>query len=418
MLIHRRILGAGVAGLALVAGAALADPGGGHGGGGGGGGAKHSAPAQKGGGGSGGGNGGQGGAANGGGRQQQAAAKPRQSGPQPSRPQQSSGPARRDAPVRQAQERSGPATGSKGVRENAPARMAERGPAKAERQDFDRGNGSGKGNGGGNGRAEVQGRKDAPRMDKVERGANGAGQGRERFASGRSPRADLRAVRYTGVGGRDFVVPANERVRIVTERREFDWGRLDRRVTYKGCPPGLAKKYNGCNPPGLVRPAGYGWAEPDWYWRDWDRDYRYRYVDGYMLRLGSGTQVLSYVPLLGGALLIGSIWPGAYEPVALPPYYGDYYDLGPATDYRYYDDTIYRVDPGSDEITAIAALLTGTDFVIGEPMPVGYDVYNVPYAYRDQYVDGPDAYYRYADGYIYQVDPATRLIQAAIELLA
>jgi patatin-like phospholipase/acyl hydrolase len=41
----------------------------------------------------------------------------------------------------------------------------------------------------------------------------------------------------------------------------------------------------------------------------------------------------------------------------------------------------------------------------------------VPYSYRDRYVDGPDAYYRYSDGYVYQVDPTTQLIQAAIQLL-
>ena len=51
-------------------------------------------------------------------------------------------------------------------------------------------------------------------------------------------------------------------------------------------------------------------------------------------------------------------------------------------------------------------------------MPLGYDVYNVPYPYRGQYLDGPDALYRYSDGYVYQVDPETRLVAAAIELLA
>ena len=63
-------------------------------------------------------------------------------------------------------------------------------------------------------------------------------------------------------------------------------------------------------------------------------------------------------------------------------------------------------------------LLTGDQFAIGQPMPLGYDVYNVPYDYRDQYLDGPDANYRYADGYVYEVDPKTQLIAAAIELLA
>ena len=69
-------------------------------------------------------------------------------------------------------------------------------------------------------------------------------------------------------------------------------------------------------------------------------------------------------------------------------------------------------------ITSIAALLTGDDFQIGSPMPPGYDVYNVPYRYRSQYADGPGARYRYSDGYIYQIDPTTQLIKAAIDLLA
>jgi hypothetical protein len=51
-------------------------------------------------------------------------------------------------------------------------------------------------------------------------------------------------------------------------------------------------------------------------------------------------------------------------------------------------------------------------------MPPGYDVYNVPYTYRGQYADGPDARYRYSDGYLYQIDPTTQLVAAAIDLLA
>lgn len=231
----------------------------------------------------------------------------------------------------------------------------------------------------------------------------------------RPERKDLKRVSYKGAGGREVVVPTNDRVRVITERRDFDWASLDRRNVYKGCPPGLAKKYNGCMPPGLDRAPV--WFQPDWYMHGYDRAYRYRYLDGYMLRLGAGDSVLSYIPLLGGALAIGQVWPSAYEPVALPAYYDSFYDLGPANSYRYYDDTIYRVDPDTGAIESVAALLTGNDFIIGEPMPAGYDIYNVPYGYRDQYYDGPDAYYRYSDGYIYQIDPTTRLVQAAIELL-
>lgn len=241
----------------------------------------------------------------------------------------------------------------------------------------------------------------------------------EKVAAGpqRPERKDLKRITYKGAGGREIIVPTNDRVRVITERRDFDWASLDRRNVYKGCPPGLARKYNGCMPPGLDRTPDFGWFQPDWYMHGYDRAYRYRYLDGYMLRLGSGDSVLSYIPLLGGALAIGQVWPSAYQPVALPAYYDSFYDLGPANSYRYYDDTIYRVDPDTGTIESVAALLTGNDFVIGEPMPAGYDIYNVPYGYRDQYYDGPDAHYRYSDGYIYQIDPTTRLVQAAIELL-
>jgi hypothetical protein len=177
-----------------------------------------------------------------------------------------------------------------------------------------------------------------------------------------------------------------------------------------GCPPGLAKKYNGCNPPGLVKAQAAPW-QPDWWGYP---DSGYRYYDGYLLRT-SGPSVLGYVPLLGGALFIGEIWPAAYETAPLPAYYRDYYDLGP--DYRYYDDTFYRLEPRTDRIIGVAGFLTGDEFVVGEPMPVGYDVYNVPWDYRDRYVDGPDAWYRYADGYVYRIDPKTMLILAAIQLL-
>jgi hypothetical protein len=231
--------------------------------------------------------------------------------------------------------------------------------------------------------------------------------------------AGVRRVEYKDPRGNRIYVPTSNRVRVVTARRDFDWGQINQRRRYiDGCPPGLAKKYNGCMPPGLARPVTYRWAQPDWYGRDWDRQVRYRYLDGYLLRLGTGDRIMSYVPLLGGALTIGRVWPSAYyEPIDLPPYYSQYYGLGSVDNYRYYGNTIYRVNPESSAIASVAALLTGDSFSIGQPMPTGYGVYNVPYGWRDQYVDGPQAMYRYSDGYIYQMDPTTRLVQAAIELI-
>lgn len=189
-----------------------------------------------------------------------------------------------------------------------------------------------------------------------------------------------------------------------------------------GCPPGLAKKNNGCLPPGQARDRyenglfGYSYR-PSLFGLSNYGDGRYYYNDGYLLRLGNGGGISGYIPLLGGALAIGNPWPTSYSYYPVPNYYVDYYDLGDSGRYRYADNVIYRVDPEDAAIMSVAALLTGDDIRVGQPMPIGYDVYNVPYAYRDRYYDTPDAHYRYSDGYVYRVDPETQLVAAVIDLL-
>lgn len=200
----------------------------------------------------------------------------------------------------------------------------------------------------------------------------------------------------------------------------FSWASLNRREVVEGCPPGLARKNNGCLPPGLAKKRSNDWREgydrPDW-WGLTGYEGRYSYHEGSLLRLGSNGSILGYLPLLGGALSPGQLWPSFYEPVAVPDYYQDYYSLGSNDGYRYHDDALYSVDPQSQAISSIVALLTGDDFAVGQRLPEGYDVYNVPYSYRDEYADGPDANYRYSDGYVYQVDPKTQLIRTVIGLL-
>ncbi|MET0587254.1 MAG: hypothetical protein ABWZ75_01930 [Novosphingobium sp.] len=166
-------------------------------------------------------------------------------------------------------------------------------------------------------------------------------------------------------------------------------------------------------PPGQAKQRYAFYDQPNWWGLN---DSRYYYRDGYLLRLGDAGRISGFVPLLGGALAIGNPWPPFYQPVALAPYQVGYYGLGPVNSYRYADGVIYNVDPATAAITSVAALLTGDTFRVGAPLPMGYDVYNVPYAYRDRYYDTPDAYYRYADGYVYQVNPETMLIASAIQL--
>lgn len=222
----------------------------------------------------------------------------------------------------------------------------------------------------------------------------------------RDDRRDRRDVRREDD---DRVLPVLEDGRIVLLRRAPDRGLI------AGCPPGLAKKDNGCLPPGQARRIER--ARYDALWGRRDDGYDYRYRDGYVYRMNPQGSLLGYMPVLGGALGLGNPWPQqyAYEPV--PTYYTRYYGLNQPYDYRYADGAIYGLDPKTQAITQVAALLTGQDFNVGQRLPAGYDVYNVPYAYRGQYADSAAAQYRYNDGYVYQVDPKTQLIQAVIQLL-
>lgn len=182
-----------------------------------------------------------------------------------------------------------------------------------------------------------------------------------------------------------------------------------------GCPPGLARKRNGCLPPGLAQNR-YRTFDPGFFGlRGADRG-RYLYQDGYLLRYRPDG-LAGFLPLLGGALGIGNVWPASYQSAPLPAYYKDYYRLGDDRSYRYADNVIYRVNPETAAITSVAGLLTGDDIAIGQPIPRGYDVYNVPLAYRDRYSDTPQARYRYANGYVYEIDPRNSLVASAIALV-
>ena len=205
----------------------------------------------------------------------------------------------------------------------------------------------------------------------------------------------------------------SERDRLVY-RRGFDRALID------GCPPGLARKNNGCLPPGQARKivdARGDYARYNYLWRTRADEANYMYRDGYMYRYNTQGGLLGYLPILGGVLSQGNVWPTRYEYQPAPQYFSDYYGLNDRYQYRYADGVLYGVDPQTQGIGQIAALLTGQQFNVGQRMPAGYDVYNVPYAYRDRYVDSPQSLYRYNDGYVYQVDPTTQVVQAIIQLL-
>ncbi len=284
-----------------------------------------------------------------------------------------------------------------------------------------------------------QSMKPQKQMDVARGGGNGNGKKDAGFASpGNSGNnrgnADVKQVKNVANGNRDAWVGKNGKIRPLVDNDRSDWKRISRRdfrpqpVVYRndgdfqrlsfgdrynyydGCPPGLAKKQNGCLPPGQAK-------KRDFYDNWWSRDGDGYYRDGYLLRY-EGNNLRGFLPLLGGALGLGSVFPNYYDSYDVPDYYARYYGGNDDYLYRQADGVIYGLDPQSFAIQQIAGLVTGDQFSIGQRMPDGYSVYNVPYDYRDQYVDDADSAYRYNDGYVYQVDPTTQLVQAVIQLLS
>ena len=290
----------------------------------------------------------------------------------------------------------------------------------------------------------------------------------------------------------DRALRTRDDFRRVDRWRNWNDGDWDRAYSYRGipasfvgCPPGLAKKSPACVPPGLARNefvgralptvyasnyfpqslrylyadtpdyyyrwgdgyayrvnrtnnlvaallplvgAGYGIGQPFPYMSDpyynvpsyyqsfypnYGNDY-YRYANGYVYEIDGGTGYIEdVIPLLDRGYGVGQMLPTSYSYYNVPYQYRDVYYDNPDYYYRYAPGAIYQVDRSSQLITAIASLLTG-GLAVGQPLPPAYSTYNVPMQYRTSYYDTPDAWYRYSDGYIYQVDPTTQLITAMV----
>jgi hypothetical protein len=190
----------------------------------------------------------------------------------------------------------------------------------------------------------------------------------------------------------------------------------------KGCmPPGQAKKLLGRRAQEIRRLAAFDevplrlrsiYADTP--------NYYYRYGDGYMYRVNRTNDVVSaLLPLFGLGYTAGQTWPVGYNNYGygLPTAYQPFYPQTPYADYRYANGYIYEVDPYTGLIRDVDPML-GYGYGYGQMMPMTYSAYNVPYQYRPYYYDTSDAYYRYAPGAIYQVDPTTSLITAVAALLS
>jgi hypothetical protein len=139
-----------------------------------------------------------------------------------------------------------------------------------------------------------------------------------------------------------------------------------------------------------------------------------RYVNGVIYQVDCVTGLVEdVIPTYAGGYGVGQLLPADYSYYNVPYQYRSmYYDT---SDYGYWyaPGAIYQYEPRSSMITSVAALLS-PGFTVGQPLPIGYSTYNVPYAYRTTYYDTPNAWYRYNNGYIYQVDPTTQLVSAIV----
>lgn len=142
---------------------------------------------------------------------------------------------------------------------------------------------------------------------------------------------------------------------------------------------------------------------------------RYYYGVVYQVDCDDG-YVENVIPMYAGGYGVGQLLPSAYTYYNVPMQYRSLYYDTPDYGYWYSPGAIYQYDQRSSMITSVASLLS-PGFTVGQALPVGYNVYNVPYDYRATYYDTPDAWYRYNNGYIYQVDPVTQVVTAIVASL-
>jgi hypothetical protein len=187
-------------------------------------------------------------------------------------------------------------------------------------------------------------------------------------------------------------------------------------------------QYDGWQQPSVVYlvgqplPAAYAdYNVPHRYRDDYydNADYAYRYDDRadsiYQVDRRSGL-IESVISLLPGLFNIGQAMPAGYDAYNLPFEYRGLYQDDQDWMYRYDGRDVYQVDARTGIVEAIVGAL-GSQFGIGQPLPSGFDAYNLPWQYRDRYVDNDDYLYRYSEGDIYQVDAETGLIEAILPTL-
>jgi hypothetical protein len=264
-------------------------------------------------------------------------------------------------------------------------------------------------------RQEVRTQRAANRVDRQE--------ARTQRAVNRVDRQEARTQRIDNANVRSDVRMVDNRFTAPLAGNAMRAGWMD------GCPPGLVPMNGGCMPPGQVKKMMVGQMLPARYsdsllplalrdlYRDTD-DYYYRYGNGYAYRVDRGTNlVAALLPLLGGGYSVGQMFPTSYMNSYVPDYYNAFYPDTANDYYRYANGYIYEIDPRSGMIEDIIPAY-GYGYGVGDMMPSGYSYYNLPQQYRSFYPETDLYSYRYAPGAIYQVDRQSSLITAIASLLA
>lgn len=159
------------------------------------------------------------------------------------------------------------------------------------------------------------------------------------------------------------------------------------------------------------RPAYFNSFYPDSPYDCYRNGYGYVYQTDCMTGM-----VEDVIPTYGYGYGVGQMMPASYGYYNVPYAYRGYFPDSGDYYYRYAPGAIYQVDRDTALVSGVAALLTN-GLTVGQPLPMGYNAYNVPLAYRTSYYDTPDMWYRYDNGYIYSVDPTTQLVTAIVRAL-
>ena len=117
------------------------------------------------------------------------------------------------------------------------------------------------------------------------------------------------------------------------------------------------------------------------------------------------------IPTYDNGYGVGQLLPASYGYYNVPYAYRSQFVDNDDYYYRYAPGAIYQVDRGTTLISAVAALLTN-GLSVGQPLPMGYSAYNAHGLPVDLFHDSPDAWYRYDNGSIYAIDPGTRMVQS------